>query len=448
MIEHARRAAWTMLRRAGKARASAMGASLLALLLGVWPAQAQIASVTENAAEDPQSQIMRAVAIVNEDVISVFDVDRRLSLVLASTGGRPSPQEVEQLRQQVLRGLVDEKLQMQEAREHDISIESQMLEGFFANIARNFNQTPEQFEKFLEENGTSRAALEEQIRVEAAWSELVQRRLEPQINIGDGEVEDVLQRLEESKGEFEYNLGEIFLSFSPENEGQVRLTATRIAERIKEGAPFEAFARQFSDSATAAVGGDMGWLAESQLNADIRLAVRDMRVNAVSEPLRTAGGYQILYLRDRRRILSADPLDQQFRLKQIFWAAEGGEAQDKAPMVADLRRRLPATIACDEVEQLAERLEATQSGELGVLRLRDLPPELRQQVEGLEAGDIAPPIAFPAGVRALVVCETREPQVRPPTYDDIYDQLSQQRLSMMARRYLRDLRRDAIVDYR
>ncbi|GAB4137199.1 MAG: peptidylprolyl isomerase [Sphingomonadales bacterium] len=448
MIEHARRAAWTMLRRAGKARASAMGASLLALLLGGWPAQAQIASVTENAAEDPQSQIMRAVAIVNEDVISVFDVDRRLSLVLASTGGRPSPQEVEQLRQQVLRGLVDEKLQMQEAREHDISIESQMLEGFFANIARNFNQTPEQFEKFLEENGTSRAALEEQIRVEAAWSELVQRRLEPQINIGDGEVEDVLQRLEESKGEFEYNLGEIFLSFSPENEGQVRLTATRIAERIKEGAPFEAFARQFSDSATAAVGGDMGWLAESQLNADIRLAVRDMRVNAVSEPLRTAGGYQILYLRDRRRILSADPLDQQFRLKQIFWAAEGGEAQDKAPMVADLRRRLPATIACDEVEQLAERLEATQSGELGVLRLRDLPPELRQQVEGLEAGDIAPPIAFPAGVRALVVCETREPQVRPPTYDDIYDQLSQQRLSMMARRYLRDLRRDAIVDYR
>ncbi len=448
MIEHARRAAWTLLRRAGTAHASAVGASLFALLLAGWPAQAQIASVTENVAEDPQSQIMRAVAIVNEDVISVFDVDRRLSLVLASTGGRPSPQEVEQLRQQVLRGLVDEKLQMQEAREHDISIESQMLDNYFANIARNFNQTPDQFENFLEENGTSRAALEDQIRVEAAWSELVQRRLEPQINIGDGEVEDVLQRLEQSKGEFEYNLAEIFLSFSPENEAQVRLTATRIAERIKEGAPFEAFARQFSDSATAAVGGDMGWLAESQLNADIRLAVRDMRVNAVSEPLRTAGGYQILSLRDRRRILSADPLDQQFRLKQIFWAAEGGEAQDKAPMVADLRRRLPATIACDEVEQLAERLEATQSGELGVLRLRDLPPELRQQVEGLEAGDIAPPLAFPAGVRALVVCETREPQVRPPTYDDIYDQLSQQRLSMMARRYLRDLRRDAIVDYR
>ena len=336
----------------------------------------------------------------------------------------------------------------QEAREHDISIESQMLEGYFSNIARNFNQTPEQFEKFLDENGTSRAALEDQIRVEAAWSELVQRRLEPQINIGDGEVEDVLQRLEQSKGEFEYNLAEIFLSFSPENESQVRLTATRIAERIKEGAPFEAFARQFSDSATAAVGGDMGWLAESQLNADIRLAVRDMRVNAVSEPLRTAGGYQILSLRDRRRILSADPLDQQFRLKQIFWAAEGGEAQDKAPMLADLARRLPTTVACDEVEPLAERLQATQSGELGVLRLRDLPPELREQVEGLEAGDIAPPIAFPAGVRALVVCETREPQVRPPTYDDIYDQLSQQRLSMMARRYLRDLRRDAIVDYR
>jgi len=258
----------------------------------------------------------------------------------------------------------------------------------------------------------------------------------------------VLKRLEESKGEFEYNLGEIFLSFTPQNEAQVRLTAERIVERIKNGAPFEAYARQFSESATAAVGGDMGWMAESQLNADTRLAVRDMRVNTVTEPLRTAGGYQILYLRDRRRILSADPLDQQLHLKQMFWAAANAEATDKSAMVAAIQRKLPARIACDDVEATAKALGASQAGEVGTLRLRDLPPELRDQLENLDAGDVAPPIGFPTGVRALVVCERREPQVAAPTYDDIYNQLSQQRLSMMARRYLRDLRRDAIVDYR
>lgn len=443
MTKHAWRAAWPLLRQTGH-------------LAGVWlslnvlmPAAAAYAQAPESGGPQAEESVSRAVAIVNEDVISVYDVERRLSLVLASTGGTRTPQEIEQIRQQVLRGLVDEKLQMQEAREHDVSIDPAMLDNYFSNIARNFNQTPQQFESFLNENGTSRAALEDQIRVEVAWSELIQRRLEPQINIGDGEVEDVLQRLEESKGEFEYNLGEIYLSFSPQTEAQVRQTAERIAERIKQGAPFEAFARQFSESATAAVGGDMGWLSESQLNADIRLAVRDMRVGAVTEPLRIAGGYQILNLRDRRRILSADPLDQQVVLKQIFWANEDkSEAPNNAALVADIRRKLPAQTSCDAVGDLATSLGATDSGDVGVLRLRDLPPDIRDQLENLEPGQMTPPLGFAAGARALVLCERREPQVRPPSYDDIYEQLNQQRLSMMARRYLRDLRRDAIVDYR
>lgn len=444
MIKRAWRAAWAFSPRRNR---HAVGLWLvLAALMPTATASAQAAETDQARTEE---SVLRAVAIVNEDVISVYDVDRRVSLVLASTGGTRTPQEIQQIRQQVLRGLVDEKLQMQEAQEHEVAIEPGLLENYFSNIARNFNQTPQQFESFLNENGTSRAALEEQIRVEVAWSELVQRRLEPQINIGDGEVEDVLQRLEESKGEFEYNLGEIYLSFSPQTEAQVRQTAERIAARIKEGAPFEAFARQFSESATAAVGGDMGWLAESQLNADIRLAVRDMRVGALTDPLRVAGGYQILNLRDRRRILSADPLDQQVVLKQIFWANEDkNEGSNNAALVAEIRRKLPAQSSCDAVADLATSLGATDSGDVGTLRLRDLPPDIRDQLENLEAGQITPPLGFASGVRALVLCERREPQIRPPSYDDIYDQLSQQRLSMMARRYLRDLRRDAIVDYR
>ncbi|RME66681.1 MAG: peptidylprolyl isomerase, partial [Alphaproteobacteria bacterium] len=169
MTKHARRAAWALLALA--ALAGAMAADL-----GGWtPVGAAAAQAAEGNERDETENVMRAVAIVNEDVISVYDVERRLSLVLASTGGARSPQEIEQLRQQVLRGLVDEKLQMQEAREHDITIDKAMLDNYFANIARNFNQTPKQFEAFLEENGTSRAALEDQIRVEVAWSQLVQR---------------------------------------------------------------------------------------------------------------------------------------------------------------------------------------------------------------------------------------------------------------------------------
>lgn len=393
--------------------------------------------------------IGRAVAIVNDAVISEFDVERRMTLVLASTGAQLSAQERQQLKAQVMRSLVDERLQAQEAQEYDIAISPEIVADQFQRVAANFNQSTDQFEEFLEQNGTSRSAFEDKIRSDITWSQLVQRRIDPLVTIGDEEIEEVIQRLEDSKGQFEYNLSEIYVGFTPTNEITVKRTAERIAERIREGASFEAFARQFSEAATAAVGGDLGWVIEDQLDPTLRSIAADLRVNQVSEPIRGPGGYYVVLMKDRRRILSADPLDTQYDLQQIFWALPEGEDESKLEELSEVAADAVSDLSsCDAVASAAEAHNASDSGPIGELRLRDLPEQLQEELRTLEDGDVTKPLVFASGIRVFVICNRSEPEIQAPSEDDIYAQLNQQRVAMMARRYLRDLRRDAIVDYK
>lgn len=417
---------------------TALGLCVVSSITVLQPANAQF---TE--------QVQRAVAIVNEDVISDYDISRRLTLVLASTGTEISEPEMQQLRQQILNTLVDEKLQMQAAQENEIEVTPDVVERAFSSVAGNFNQQPAQFESFLQSSGTSRRALEEQIRAEIAWSQVIQRRLEPQITIGDEEVEEALQRLEDSKGQFEYNVSEIFLNSNPQNEAEVGFTAQQIVERIRQGGRFDAFARQFSEAPTAAVGGDLGWVMEDQLSRNIRDLIPNMRIGQMTNPIKAPSGFYIVLLQDRRRILSVDPLDTQYVLSSMVWPLEA------EPIMADVDRAQSRSRAasraggtCDDIQSLGERFGAAESAALGQLRARDLPAPLQSALIPLAVGESTEAIRFPGGYRVFVVCDIEEPVVQTPTPAAIENQLNQRRLSMMARRYLRDLRRDAIVEYK
>ena len=398
-----------------------------------------------------QNIIERIEVLVNDEPISAYDINQRLGLVVAATGGVSSQEELLRLRQQVVRSMVDEKLQLQEALDNEVEISEQDVEQAFVRISQNFNQTPEQFERFLGQSGTTKQALLSQVRAEIAWSDLINRRLRPQIAVGDEEVEQVISRLEDSAGQFEYLVSEIFLIVdNPNKAEEVRATADRAVAQLREGTPFQAYARQFSQAATAAVGGDLGWVAEGRLAPVLDEALSSMEVGDISQPIRAAGGFYVLTMRDRRRILSVDPLDVQLSLKQLYHPFTEESTTEEAEAVLNrLEAELDGMVSCDAVAQYAEATGIEQFGDLGgSLRLRDLPREIQNNIRDLPIGKGSAPIASADGIRVLFVCDRTEPEISLPDFDQVALQLEQQRLSMMARRYLRDLRRDAIIDYR
>ncbi len=394
--------------------------------------------------------VRKATAIVNGDVITDTDVEQRLNLVLAANQGRIEGEERERLRLQVLRNLIDEKLQIQEAAENDVKIEDPEVNQALARVSSNFKQTPEQFAAYLKSRGTSANSLKQQIRAELAWSRLLRRRVEPFVNVGDDEVKAVIDRLEATKGQEQVRVGEIFLAATPENEADVTAGANRIVEQLRKGASFVAYARQFSEASTAAVGGDLGYVQPAQLSQPVQQALGGMSKGQVSDPIRVPGGVMIVALIDKRQAMAADPDDAVLSLKQISVPLKPDTPRAEAErLVKQLQARTQSMGGCGRAEEVGKEV----GGEVvsnDAVRIRDLPPALQNMMRDMQVGQSTPPFGSPQeGVRVLVLCGRDDATEQAgPSFDQVYAQLEEERVDRAARRYLRDLRRDAIVDYR
>ncbi|HEX8063887.1 MAG TPA: peptidylprolyl isomerase, partial [Allosphingosinicella sp.] len=266
--------------------------------------------------EDPN--LRKATAIVNGTVITRTEVDHRLAIIRMAAGGQIPAEELPRLRQQVLRNLVDEVLQIQAAEQADIKISKAEVDQYFARYAQSqFKMTADQMAAFLRSNGASPETLKRQIQGEMAWTRLQSRKIEPFVNISEDEVSAVIERLNAAKGTQEFKVSEIFLSATPETAAETRANADRIVQQLRGGASFLAYARQFSEASTAAVGGDLGWVRAAQLPEALAGAVQTMPVGSISDPIAIPGGFSIVQVADTRQVLTADPRDAVLSLKQM-----------------------------------------------------------------------------------------------------------------------------------
>lgn len=399
--------------------------------------------------ENRDPNLHKPTAVVNGQIITQTDVDQRLALIVLANGGKIPEEELDRLKLQVLRNLIDETLQIQEAKANDIAISPQELEQSFARVAANFKQTPEQFAEYLRSKGSSPASIKRQIEGETAWSRLLRRNVQPFVNVSEEEVQSVIDRMKALKGSEEYRVGEIYLSATPENSEQIFANGRNIIDQIRQGGSFAAYARQFSEASTAAVGGDLGWVRPGQLPEALGQALTEIAVGQIVGPIAIPGGFSILYLMDKRQVLTADPRDAVLSLKQISVAFPAGTTQAKAQAtVKDFTEKLQTLQGCGSVGDLARKIGADVIDNDNV-RIRDLPAPLQELMMNLQVGQATPPFgSVDSGVRALVLCGRDDPQdAGAPSFDQIMAQIEDERVNKRARIYLRDLRRDAIIDY-
>lgn len=403
--------------------------------------------------------IQRIAAVVNDEVISAYDLEQRMALIVASTGVDASGEAGQRLRQQVLRGLIDEKLQLQEAKNFDVTADPKEVEETLAEIAKQNNFTIEELTETLKRSGVSMESLRDQIRAEHAWTDLVRRKFLSRISPGDEQVEAALARIEANAGKPEYLVAEIFLSVeSPDDDEEVRRAALRMVEQLKGGAAFNAVARQFSQAATAAVGGDLGWVREGQLSAELDKELTTLAPGAISPPIRASGGYYIMQVRDRRSAPGTGLKGTELDLRQIIlpYSVENpapiSEPQPTNPLVAAALARaqkiIDEAVTCPDMERIAKTLGKSARSDGGEVMLDAVPTLIRDVVADLPAGNMSPPILMPDGVAVVLVCARNERDSKLPPRDIVEARLNQEALSLRARRYLRDLRRDAVVELR
>lgn len=395
--------------------------------------------------------VRKATAIVNESVITGTDVDQRMALIVATNNIQLNDEDRERLRLQVLRQIIDETLQIQQARTADVTITKNEIDQSIARVAQNFKQTPEQFQAFLIAKGTSDRSIRRQIEGELAWQRYLRRKVEPFVNVGDEEVKSILERLEAAKGTEEFHLNEIFLAATPDREQAVFANAKQIISEIQKGqAPFGYFARNFSEASTRGVNGDLDWVRATQLPDVLAQATQEMKVGQVAGPIAVPGGFSILYLADKRQVLTADPRDARLNLKQITIKFPPGTTKTQATARVEAFTRVTQALrGCGSVAKVAAEVGADVVDN-DTVRIRDLPAPLQEIMVKLQVGQATPPFGTPTeGVRTLVLCGRDDVAGGGlPGAQQIQSQLEQTRVNLRAQQALRDLRRDAVIEYR
>ena len=410
-----------------------------AVLVGLWPSPAA----------DAQG-VQRIAAIVNDELISDYDLQQRIQLLLATAASRPTPETIRRMQSQVLDALIDERVQLQEAVRLNLTVSDAEIENAIRSIEARFELPEDGLARVLERGGATIDALHAQLRGQIAWNKVIGRRLRPRITVGQDEIDEVLARMQSSEGQSEHRLSEILIALEGvDDRDRARDTAQGIVEQFRAGASFPDLARQFSQAVSAGEAGEVGWVRAGQMREEIDRALSELGVGDISDPIETIDGFYIILVQDRRQPNLPSENDIKVTIKQVFFtlAADAGEAT--AETVLTRARAIGVeTRGCDNLDAVIADVGTPESGDLGTIALGDTPAHFRSALAKLAVGEASEPIRTETGVHVLMVCDRDEPVQAVPDRLAAEDSIVRTRLSMLARRYLRDLRRDAVVEFR
>lgn len=409
-----------------------------------------LASLMSQPAAAQSFELTKIAATVNEDIISVYDLISRTRLAIIASRLEDNNETRQRVARQLLRIMIDEKLQIQEAKRLGLSVSNKELEEAVERIEQANRWAPGQFKQFLQQTQIPASAALDQIRANLMWQKVVRRRLRPQVDISDTEVDEALAKLRENIGKPENRVAEIFLPVErPQQEPEVQRAAETIVQRIRAGTPFPEMARQFSQSPSAGQGGDLGWMQPGQLEPQLERVVATMQPREVSAPIRTLTGFSILYLIERRIFQGGGNAgDATVQIDQLVLPLPTSARAPEVASQMNLAQQLAENAnSCADLAALAKEVKGGKASTLGSGPLNSLPGEARQAVNGLKVNQPSAPLRTPEGVKILMICR-RDGGDGMPSREAITNQLLQQQMELQARRYIRELRQTATVDIR
>jgi len=421
---------------------------------------AVIDATDEKTANDSNS----VVATVNDESISDFELRQRVALYLALNGinQQLTAEQKTRMRGQILDQLEAEKVQLQEAQKKKITVSPIEVDKRINGMMQDNHFTMEQLRENLTKAGASEEALRAQITASIAWQKAVQDEYGDRVNVTPDMVDAEMQRYAEGANKPHYHVMEIFLPVdNPELDPKVKKDAEEVQNQLRQGAPFRVVARQFSQHPSAATGGDMGWINEGQLAPELNTALSKLEVGAITDPIRSTGGYYILALAERQEALGtkidAAPKgptgpEGTLPLARLLLPVDPRSPKEQIEPVLKVAVQIQTHYAgCTQLEEISNKMKGSVYMNLGDAKLAELSPQIQEAMKNSKPGEAAPPFMSEAGIELIARCDKRiegKTAYVMPTRAQVEDRLFETQIAALARRYLRDLKRDANIQVR
>ena len=380
----------------------------------------------------------RIVAVVGKEVVTQSELADRRNFAERQLRrqGTPLPERA-LLERQILDRLVIDKAQLQLARDSGIRVEELQLDKALERIAENNNVSLAGFRQMLEKDGVTFERFREEVRQQIQMQRLREREVDDRIEVSDAEIDQFLSEAKSSSGSrSEYNLAHVLVRLpeqaSPEQIDTARKKAEKARAEASAGTDFAKIAAGYSDAPDALQGGAMGWRAEDRMPELFAGAVKGMKPGAVSDVLRSPGGFHVIKLLDRRGAGDGAPVQQTRARHILVRTSEVVSEADAQRRLRDLRERI-VTGGADFAE--LARLNsadgsASRGGDLDWLLPGDTVPDFERAMNALKLGEVSQPVKSPFGWHLIQVVERREAG------------LTQDRRRMQARQSIKERKAD------
>jgi peptidyl-prolyl cis-trans isomerase SurA len=390
-------------------------------------------------------------AIVDESAIMQSELDARMDSVKRQMGGQMPPDSV--LRPQVLERLILESIQLQMADRGGVQVSDQQLTDTIKSIAKQNDMSIEQFNAALRKDGLSYRETIEQIRTEMLISRVQKFQVNTRVQISQQDIDYFLaSKAGQMATEAEYRLSHILISIpsqaSPDEIKKARIKTDMIVAEINSGSDFQQQAIAKSNGRNALKGGDLGWRKQAQLPSLFADAVINLEPGEVSEPIKSASGFHIIQIADKRggstmMVLQTkvshilvmpneirSDKDVQARIKQVHKKLDNGDN------FADLAK-----------EYSDDPGSAANGGDLGWVNPGDMVPAFDRVMNDINPGVLSKPFKSKFGWHILQVVERKETDLGEQVQrNQIYQMLQSRQFEEELPIWLRKIRAEAYVD--
>ena len=393
---------------------------------------------------------LNIVAIVNDEIISDYDLQSRINFILFSSGLPNNPNERKRIRYRILNNLINEKLMLQQAKLKNIKVSREQIGEFIGRVEKQNAMLKGDMAKLLNKNNMDTLTYERQIEAKIAWGRIIRNKLAKSGGLDEENINAQIRLIRNYKGKPEYLVAEIFISFdSGRSDLKEQELVNRLYQQIKSGTPFGQVARSFSESASAARNGNLGWIREDQLDPNLAKIISNLQRDELSVPVKAPDGYYILLLKNKRLAQGLILGETSISIQQILLPLEINAAKSEVEAQLTLAQSISRSVQnCNDMEALEKEIGIPKTGKIVGVKLSNLSPSIRKATQNLDIGKASNPIRVKAGILILMVCSRTIDENEEKARRRVAQKISQRRAELISRRTLLDLRQSAFIETR
>ena len=398
--------------------------------------------------QDEEIELINIVAVVNDEAITLTDLINRLDLIIISSNLPNTNVTRENLADQVLQTLINEKLNYQEAKKLNINVSDSEIKKSI-NVIEKRNSLPENsLIQTLSENRISPSAIIEQVKAQITWEKIISKIIRPRIKVTENEINNEINIMKSNEEKNEYKYSEIFLNFDQSQKKQKIInTILKIREQL-DTKNFSEIANQMSQSSSAKYGGLVNWTVESSVPKAILETISNMNKDKISEPIVTNTGVFIIKLEEKRKFKLPDLTKRAVKIATLRFLISPNEENVDSILEENLRE-IQKTNSCEQLDEIKNNSSQKYGGFFGKVLLQTLPKKFKEELEKLKPQERSDLLYTPDGIFILMLCKQNyEKNQEFALQELIKSKLQNRYFKMMSDRFILNLKRKSLIDIR